>query len=208
MSILPGELASSKGDRFHTDIFDFLVFCSMLWKAADSTGMSKVPPGANGKVQCQHLPYEIVFDAHGPAEMALHNQVPDHIRLHVQTKTDEDHPFRTEGTISVTVRMFSAIFAIVCEGAINWQRGITTDVSKWPPVLAFCRVIRNAIAHDGKLRIDNPKPPPVAWRGLAYGYADNGRPVIGPDLGMADLLILLFDLDEELTAIGAPGPLP
>jgi hypothetical protein len=208
MVSLPQTLVSTKGDRFHEHIFDVLVFCSMLAKAADSTSHSVVPPGSLAKVECEHLPYEILFDAHAPADAAMVNQTPTHLSLPVRLKMKEHHPFRTEGTASITVRIFAAIFALACEGPLGWQKGISTDLSKWPPVLAFCRVVRNAIAHNGRVRIDNAKAPPVTWRGLTYSYSDNGLAILGPGVGTGDLLILLFDLDEELNAIGAPTTWP
>jgi hypothetical protein len=199
MVTLPQTVVSKKGDRFHEHIFDVLVFCSLLCKAANSTEHSAVPPGSFAKVECELLPFEILFEAHQPADCAMIDQVPGRLSLPVRLKLKEHHPFRTEGTASITLRMFAAIFALAYEGPLNWQREVDSNPAKWPPVLAFCRVVRNAIAHDGRVRIANAKAPPVSWRGLTYGYGDNGKALLGPGVGTGDLLILLFDLDEELT---------
>ena len=73
----------------------------------------------------------------------------------------------------------------------------------WPPVLNFARVLRNSIAHNG-IHFRNPEAPPVSWRTLSYGPANEGKKIIGRDMSLGDVLGLMFEADEALRALNAP----
>lgn len=73
------------------------------------------------------------------------------------------------------------------------------DSSKWPNVWNFGRVIRNAFSHGGGIFISNPKSSPVSWKGLTYSPKDNCKQVLFNDMGIADVIILLEDLDQEIS---------
>jgi hypothetical protein len=42
----------------------------------------------------------------------------------------------------------------------------------------FGRAVRNALVHNGCIQFTNSASPAVEWRGLQYGFGDNGRPVL------------------------------
>ena len=75
--------------------------------------------------------------------------------------------------------------------------------AEWPNVWQFARVVRNAAAHN-TVNITNPNFKPVSWYSLTYGLEQNGRVILGPDLAPADIIILIIEMDEALTALGAP----
>lgn len=41
-------------------------------------------------------------------------------------------------------------------------------------------------------------PRPVLWHHLNYNQALNGRQIVGYDLSVGDMLVLLFELGDEL----------
>jgi Cu/Ag efflux protein CusF len=71
-----------------------------------------------------------------------------------------------------------------------------SGTSQWPAVWNFARVVRNAMAHGGKISILNKDAKPVTWKGLTYSYADNGRDILRNDLWPGDF----FDLIQEMDA--------
>jgi len=69
---------------------------------------------------------------------------------------------------------------------------------QWPPEWDFARVVRNSVAHSGRIRFLKTSSPSVSWRGLTYAATDNGRH-IHDDLWTADLIILLLDMDKAIS---------
>lgn len=69
-------------------------------------------------------------------------------------------------------------------------------VAKWPPVWNFARVIRNAMAHGGSIRIDDNTK--VEWKRLRYSKGENGRRIINVDIWPADLFILIKEMEQAL----------
>ncbi len=115
-----------------------------------------------------------------------------------------------KGSRDINSLVGAALFGTFAERANEWIRGRNgTDYERWPPVSNFARCIRNAISHGQKVSMDNPNATGVSWRGNTISHADNGRKIIGTgEYGVADLILLMLDLDDELTALGAPTPLP
>ncbi|MBB3899181.1 hypothetical protein [Roseococcus suduntuyensis] len=103
--------------------------------------------------------------------------------------------------------IMNATFALYVERCNDWLRKKNTNYQNWPPVSNFCRVIRNAIVHGGKINIENPNAPKVSWLGLSYDYTNLGRNIFD-DLADGDFIILAKALDDEMTALGAPDQLP
>jgi hypothetical protein len=69
------------------------------------------------------------------------------------------------------------------------------DMTNWPSVWNFGRVIRNAMSHGGRINIRNPNAAPVKWRGLSYSSKENGRLILHTDIWPGDLYYLLRDLE-------------
>lgn len=73
-----------------------------------------------------------------------------------------------------------------------------SDPYGWPPEWNFARVVRNAFAHGGKIKFDNVRAGPVAWRHLTYSPADNGKTITFTDMSPVELILLLEDIDGLL----------
>lgn len=81
------------------------------------------------------------------------------------------------------------------------------DTTMWPQIFQFAWAIRNGIVHHGaNLHFENSKYPIVSWHAFSYSPADNEKPIFGKHFSPADLFMLLFDLSDELDALGAPAP--
>lgn len=71
-------------------------------------------------------------------------------------------------------------------------------IQNWPPVWNFARVVRNAMAHGGRISIEKSSEPSVSWKGLTYGFDDNGRDILCQDLWPGDLFDLVREQDKHL----------
>lgn len=75
-------------------------------------------------------------------------------------------------------------------------KGMYGPAKHWPDVWNFARIVRNAMSHGGKVRMDDNAT--VRWRQLTYSNADNGRRIINTDIWPADLFILVREMQETL----------
>lgn len=70
----------------------------------------------------------------------------------------------------------------------------------------FGRVIRNAIAHNGKIFFECSKAPPVHWLTVGYlvgySYSDNElkRQLLYEEITGVELILLMEDIDSVLRA--------
>jgi hypothetical protein len=93
------------------------------------------------------------------------------------------------------------------EAHVDWMRAnVHSDPQQWSDLLRFARVIRNAAGHYGRISWDSPSPAlkPVTWRNYQYSHADNGREILGLEFHIAPIVMLLFELSDELDALGCP----
>jgi hypothetical protein len=72
------------------------------------------------------------------------------------------------------------------------------SASEWPAVWNFARVVRNAMAHGGRISIIRADDPISTWKGLTYTIADNERDILLRDLWPGDLFDLIQEMDEAL----------
>jgi hypothetical protein len=144
------------------------------------------------------------------AALAVQNDKPEFIEIVMIEKEDlGTFEHTTFGFDRIHLRVIAAEFALLIDSNMDWlSLNVCSDRSKWPSILCFARVIRNAIVHGGSLNITNPKALPVNWKHLEYGPADHGKPILGKELGMADLMLLAIEVGEELDRLGAPKPSP
>jgi hypothetical protein len=105
--------------------------------------------------------------------------------------------------LHVLTNMISPIFVEFFEAYRPWLNSKFKKVDQWPAIFNFGRVIRNAASHGGALDIRDLKTD-VSWYNLRYTAADDKRAVIGPDLAFADLIILIFEISNELDKANAP----
>jgi hypothetical protein len=170
-------------------------------------GKTHKTTGPAARIGTSQYPHAFVFSLRGALENALLDKKPDFIEIGMTPNTDkilEDAKLQTAG-LHQCIHYFAApVFIGFFERYNEWlKENYGTNGVNWHPTLNFCRIIRNAAAH-GRVRIDNVKTAPVTWRGLSIGPADDGKSIIGSDLRLGDMIGLMFEADDELTAIGAP----
>jgi hypothetical protein len=79
------------------------------------------------------------------------------------------------------------------------------DMDRWPPIFRFAWALRNAAAHHGgKLNITDPRVPPITWHHLKYDHRDAGLRIFGDVMNVADMLIFLIEMSDELDRVGCP----
>jgi hypothetical protein len=134
-------------------------------------------------------------------QQQAHDTLPDQLDLVEKPLAAVEIP----GGISLNVlkrpseRVFASLYTSYFErGRRLVEARFGMDVSGWPAVWNFGRVVRNAFAHGGQVSITNPNALPVTWRGVTLGPAENGREIFFNDLAYAEIVILLSELDAAV----------
>lgn len=91
-------------------------------------------------------------------------------------------------TQSSFVRYYETLVPLV-------EAKFTEDRQRWPEVLNFGRIIRNAFVHRGMIHFENARAPSVSWRGLTYGPTDNGRHIMYRDVSQVEIILLMEEMD-------------
>jgi hypothetical protein len=203
-----GTHSINRGDRLFEPINIFLIIFSAVAHAASLMvdGKTHRTERPAARMQTYRYSYAFALPLRGPLEFALSNQRPDCIQIGMTSDTDsevQDAKIHTAGLHPSMNGVIGAVFLMFFERYNEWLKSNCGDPVNWPEPLNFCRIVRNAVAHGG-IHFDNARAPTVAWRGLSYGPAQNGRQIIGADILAGDLLGLMFEANDQLDRMGAP----
>jgi hypothetical protein len=175
-----------------------------------SKGEAKFDPGDFMAFDCKTVEKHIRFPLHGPVQAAKAGQFPDEVHYTIAPKTPAQSVQPPQGRNNaktlgpVTINFGSPIFVEYFEAYKDWLYGLLGRPDNWPPQWRFGRIVRNAISHNGCVKIDRQQEPPCTWNNLTYSYADNGRKIVLVDFGLADMILLLFEMDAELDKLNCP----
>jgi len=150
-------------------------------------------------------PDSILYSTHPTEfEISILGAPPEYMKFtNVKWETDEVKSF----SVQVESAILSLYFDQVREWLATSNLAIANNYPKWPKCINFARVVRNACLHGGTITYRGKNPDPVEWRGFKISIADRGKNVFDI-LGDAEMILLTLDIEEELTKLGAPIPLP
>ena len=213
MVAIPGKHRFENTHRLHGRINTLCVTLSAVAISAHYLwfGEARFPPGKGGDLYCRRIPAALRYPISGALEMALADQTPQSIDLEFIAETDTaqlepgpEVPRReTDGLASIYLSIISPLFVQFYEGYNDWLYRKQKHPDNWPEIWRFGRIVRNTMAHGGKVDIAQ-KDSPASWRGLSYSSADNGREIVTRegDLSTGDIFTLMIEMSEELDAQG------
>ena len=220
MPVAIGTQFIKRGERLYQPLNNFTVIFSAFVLAANIHRRKMGPPriGSWDTFNCQQLDISIKLVTGGPLEYALNDVLPDDIQIEFIKGIPQIAAYSiwaggyvynnryqvTYGFRSAMIATVSMIFVTFYQTYVDWLAKHAKKYDNWPPRWKFARVIRNSVAHGGRISIEKESAPPVSWYGLTYAYANNGREAIGEDLSHADMIALMFEMDEELNDAGCP----
>ncbi len=107
--------------------------------------------------------------------------------------------------LDIYTKIITPFFVEFFEDYRSWlDANVSMDFTKWPNVWQFARIVRNAASHNA-ISINDPNFKPVSWYAHTYGSAQHGRAIFGSDLPLADILILMLEMNDSLDALGCPS---
>lgn len=197
-----------KGDRLYRPLLDFLTAydCVSVTAQMMATGQAKSALGDHGIAFAAQLPLGVKHVVGGLAQSALAGEVI--AEFPIEIIESEGAPQIPNGHAvtafqRLIMNLIAPLFVIYFESHRPWLSSVTSgDPYIWPAVWNFSRVVRNAIAHDGRIAWNSAVAPAVEWEGIRYSPADDGREIIGPHLTLGDLLITMLEMDRELSRLG------
>jgi hypothetical protein len=208
---LDGKRIIRAGDRLFEPVYNFLIILAGISYSASMFvgGKTHKTPNPVMRVQTRWPNYGLAVPLGKVMQSALIAIPPRTIEIGIMTNPTllstplPDAKLQTAGLHSPINYATGPIFLGFFERYNDWLKDTYGDGVNWPPTLNFARVVRNSAAH-GKIVIRHLGTPAVSWRDLSYGYADNGRRVIGDDMKFGEVLALMFDCDDELNKLNAP----
>lgn len=135
----------------------------------------------------------------------INNQWPDSIKIHFKDKTFEDIE-EIDGAVNGFVKVFLSLgqatyiqYWETTKEKIVKQFG--NDQTKWDNLFKFGWIVRNALAHNFKVTVNNNKIDNIIWNGLNFGYSTNGVD-ISEQMMFLELIVLMKDIEDELRMYG------
>lgn len=194
--------------RCHPYISDLQTFYAVSSAAiAAELGVVKDPQHRSHMIlACRAANADVALPLDGYVQAALSGDVPKEIIVRIEEKGPEPGSVSVKGMDSISTRICAALFALFVETGNEWlKRNYKKDAKDWPPVSNFCRIVRNAIVHGGKINLNSETAVGGRWRHLNYNHRHNGKAILNDgDLSIGDLIILMFEMELELNELGAP----
>lgn len=152
---------------------------------------------------CYNFDFEVEIDASELLEPLSRHIFPSILNL--KFDPSPNGPSRGEDVdwSNPHIKLYSSFFYQAfltffekCKPKIDSKFG---NIKEAPDVIRFGKVVRDAFAHNGKVNITNPNSPVIRWGRSAYAAVNNGNPLLYHDLSNGDLVILMCEIDLELS---------
>jgi hypothetical protein len=200
-------------DRSNHSFFDLLI--SYLTSIA-SFGMAteahnfglRIAFKPNELIELEGMPHvsniALSFSPYTILQPIAKNQWPEKIEFEEKpSNLTPDHfskfPIKLTSTQLIHCLILQSMFLQYYESVLSdIELLYTTDVNKWPSVLNFARVIRNACAHRGQIYFLNLNAHSVNWKTLEYTPLDNGRNILFQDITSVEVILLMEDINKVL----------
>ncbi len=208
MAYPSGIIRTEKGKhRLHEPIFILSAVCASI-----STALaSKIINGRFPKFEvigymCNQFDRCVVFPFAGPIEEMLTNTIPDFLEFRIDEQPrGADRNLGEWPQETMWTKVILPFFVQFFEDRRPWLAvNINNQFTQWPNVWQFARIVRNAAAHGGQVNIDDLSFVPVTWHTLTYGPDQNGRKIFGEDLSLADVFILMLEMNNSLNVLSCP----
>jgi hypothetical protein len=202
--------------RLYPEITAIVTALSAVVIASQAVLFKKIPdvPG-HMNARCQSIDVQIRIPIGALAiEFAIDSRMPDCVEIQFQKREQLDQVIyqneTSKGFRSVQHNRLldSAVFPTYVqffEDRKLWiESSYGSNTYNWPSVWNFGRVIRNAISHRNALDFRNQNAPPVTWYNLSYSAADHGKKLFETDFSIADVIVLMFEMNDALDVTGCP----
>jgi hypothetical protein len=209
--MLGPRLLTQARNRLFEPLFDFAAVTEVIFTSVICLRFNAQNQGSPLNITCTQFPNIVVWIPDKTILPVIHQRGrPTAIAYLIDLAPQQQHPpGGSQAKVdfaSLIQHLIDPFYVSFYESHYQWiRRNCGGDAYAWPSILNFARVMRNSVVHHGgRVQFDNPNAGPVQWYHLAYSPAENGRQAVGGDLGLADILILMFEIADELDRLGCP----
>lgn len=171
------------------------------------TGQLRTSVIGASALECKQFPLWVRMPAFSATVALVHGVKVKRMEVEFSPANTITHNDIDVADISIVIlSVITPLYVDFFEKHRHWLKATYGgDAYAWPMLFNFGRVIRNFISHHaGHVHFDNANAAPVTWHHLSYSPADEGKQVIGTDLALGDMIVLLFELSDELDRLGCP----
>jgi hypothetical protein len=213
MTKLSGSRVIKDGDRLYPYVSNLSILVDGIYLGVYTVLKVPIPPPFQGLPADFHsrlFPLVVRLPIGGPFYGAIEVSPPD-------KKPNYEVTFAPAKVIpsgaprpgfkDILQTIFPAYFVLFYENYQPWiAKTYTSETNNWPSLFRFSWAMRNAaVHHGGQFFVRDQTRPPLTWHSLTYKpKVDVGRLALGDDLSVADILILMFEMSDELDALGCP----
>jgi hypothetical protein len=206
VTCLTGYLRTKKGDhRLHSALSTiFMTFASVVTALNVRSGGDVLSwaPNTTWTLESALFDIEIHMPLVDPVNWVCQEHEPEQIELKLYAKQNQAGDIDLR---KIEMKIVVPHFVEFYENSRPWiDANVSRDFTRWPHVWQFGRIIRNAASHNS-VSINDPNFKPVTWHGLIYGPAQHGQTIFETDWTLADLLILMFEMNDALDQLGCPS---
>lgn len=195
-------LIINRGDRHYQEIDSLVIIFAALAVSMDykTNGQSKYNPGDYIVIEGLSSAQMIQLPIYGPIETVIANKKPDVIEITIEDFSPLEG---TDGTVTSSLKdtfnyICSPFFLAFYEKNYSIaQSKYGSNYSNWPASWRMGWVVRNALAHNGKIHFRDMTTQPINWKNASVSPADQGV-ALESILNFTDILILLFDMENDL----------
>jgi hypothetical protein len=212
MTYLSGRIMLLPEDRLFEPMRNLMVIVDALFTAViaqkKGSGPSDRPGRGSGvDIECAQFPTWVRLPVGAPILAIARNEAAVSVELtfHKQ-ESSLTNPFEANVLHKTLMNLVSPLFVNFFEQYEPWMsKHFNSDTKSWPALLDFGRLVRNWISHHhGKIHFEKPSYPGVEWHHLKYVPSDEGKLVIGDDLQLGDMIVLMFEISDELDRLDCP----
>jgi hypothetical protein len=139
----------------------------------------------------------------GPIAAALANVTPDSIQITIDGPLSppvlNSNTFQGNSIQSILTSIFQPVLINYFErNRDKLEAKYGSDRTKWPSAWQMGWLVRNGLSHGNKVFFERPTASPVTWGGASLGPSDNGKQLVFGLINQADILFLLFEMEDTL----------
>ena len=129
------------------------------------------------------------------------NEWPETFELEYERlQTNETKKYALETEMTYTIQVLGGCFTQFWDKVVPIaETKFGGDISRYPPILNFARVIRNSFSHGNRIHFQNPLASSVHWKSIQYAPTDNGKVVLFHDMALADFIVLFDEVSDTLS---------
>ncbi len=162
-------------------------------------------PGDYARLDAHLLKRVVRLPLVGPVGAALAGTLPNTISITIE---DASGPGSSSDVAQQPGNLQNVLTHIFHPMLVNYferhrsalEARFGSDRTNWPSSWQMGWLVRNGLSHGNRVYFERHTARPVSWGGVTLSPTDNGTQLVFGILNQADIILLLFEMEETLFA--------